>query len=302
MSIASVLVAVLTYQRPDGLRDLVELLAAESQTCSIDARVLVVDNNPDGSARELVEGLGLAMVDYVHEPEPGIAAARNCAIARAEDRDAIAFVDDDESPRAGWLQALVDSAHQYDAVAVTGPVIRQYPHPPSDLVDGMRQWDRVRHPSGTTVPAASTANLLLDLRFLRRHDLAFDPDFGLSGGSDTLLTRKIVALGGRLVWSDDAAVLDFVTEERMTPKWLAGRARRVGNTHSRVELELKRGWITRARLIGKGSALAAVGLATAVRGRVVGDPHRQGIGLWRRSRGVGILAGGLGRTHYDYRR
>lgn len=298
----SVVVALLTYRRNRHLTDLLAELCQQAADVSIPAQVLVVDNNPDGSAQPLVNGLNLGGLNYVHEPEPGIVAGRNTAIAWSHDQDAIAFLDDDETPSDQWLANLLRTANTYRAVGVTGPVVRDYPWEPSQYVHGMRRWDRVRHPTGSDVSAASTANLLLDLRFLRAVGLTFDPAFGLSGGSDTLLTRQLIRSGGRLVWCDEAVAYDHVIEERLTPGWIARRGRRVGNTHARVALALDPGPRTRVGLFGRGVALQLWGASMSLMAAIRDDPEASGAGRWRRARGRGIVNGAIGRTHYDYRR
>jgi glycosyltransferase involved in cell wall biosynthesis len=70
-------VAVLTYRRPGELAEVLPLLAAQAGSSRARADVLVVDNDPDAGAADLVRAVGLPGVRYVHEPEPGIAAARN---------------------------------------------------------------------------------------------------------------------------------------------------------------------------------------------------------------------------------
>ena len=216
--------------------------------------------------------------------------------------DAIVFIDDDEMPTPGWLDALVRIANATGAAGVTGPVVRHYPFAPEQLVTGMRRWDRVRRPTGAPVPAASTANLLLDTRFVRSKGLSFDPEFGLSGGSDTLLTKQLVQAGGDLVWCDEAIVIDYVVDERLTPAWLLRRARRVGNTHARVARTLDDRPRTRVRLLGKGFSLQAWGVGGTLVGRILSDPERTGAAMWRRARGRGIVDGAFGRTHFDYLR
>ena len=300
--ITSVVVAVLTYQRSEHLAELLTELLGQAAGPGFKAEVLVVDNNPTAIAEPVVTGFAEADLHYVHEPEPGIAAGRNRALEWSVGRDAIVFIDDDETPSAEWLSNLVITANSAKAAGVTGPVERQYPAAPSLLVTGMRRWDRVRRQTGARVPAASTANLLLDLRFLRSCGLSFDPGFGLSGGSDTLLTRQLVRAGGSLVWCDEAIVIDHVVAERLTPTWLLRRGRRVGNTHARVTLVLDAGQSTRAALLAKGMALRLWGTGGVLAGRIMRDPERAGAGLWRRARGRGIVDGAIGRTHYDYRR
>src|SRR5690625_1648309 len=71
---SNVVVAVITFQRPDSLRALLDSL----DTVKTDAnwRILVVDNDPSGSARAIVSDVA-PHADYAVEPRPGIAAARN---------------------------------------------------------------------------------------------------------------------------------------------------------------------------------------------------------------------------------
>lgn len=305
-AIRSVAVAVTTYQRNDFLPELIQALQEQCDSVPVPAYVVIVDNNPGGDAAAVVAAS--PDVAYEHEPTPGIAAGRNRALQWAYDRglDAIAFVDDDETPSPHWLASLLDTADQHAAAAVAGPVVREYASQPTTYVLGMRRWDQVRHQTGSDVPAASSANLLLDLAFLDRHDLRFDIEFGLSGGSDTLITRQIIQAGGRVVWSDQAVVIDHVTSERLTPQWLRKRGRRVGNTHSRVSLALtltpRERRRARAKLATKGALLVVAGSTMSAIGGLTGNDELAGAGSWRRSRGHGILSGARGHVAYDYLR
>ena len=66
-----------------------------------DATILVVDNDPLGSAATTVHTAAGA-VRYVLEPKPGIAAVRNRALSETSSR-LLVFIDDDEVPREHWL-------------------------------------------------------------------------------------------------------------------------------------------------------------------------------------------------------
>src|SRR3990170_4562228 len=204
-----VLVVALTYKRPDDLRELVPALVEQVRAVEDDARVLVVDNDPDASAAELVESLSSdGIVDYAHAPVPGIASARNVALTRAADYDVVVFIDDDERPVSGWLRLLIDTYKEHRSAAVVGPVVSRYAIDPDPWITAGRFFDRRRLPTGTSVDLAATNNLLLDVRQIRALGLAFDERFGLSGGSDTLFTRQLHARGGTMIWCDEALVLD----------------------------------------------------------------------------------------------
>ena len=76
---------------------------------------------------------------------------------------------------------------------------------------------------------AATNNLLLDLAQLRTLGIRFDDRFGLTGGSDTLLTHTLVKRGAQIRWCDDAVMRETVPVERATRRWALRRTFRTGN-------------------------------------------------------------------------
>ncbi len=103
----SLVVAALTFKRPEALERLIPILVDQlaSVADQADGEVLIVDNDPDGSAHAAVAAFTDAgqPVRYVHEPVPGIATARNRALSASSDRDLLVFIDDDETPSEHWL-------------------------------------------------------------------------------------------------------------------------------------------------------------------------------------------------------
>jgi succinoglycan biosynthesis protein ExoM len=300
---SAVTVAVLTYRRPDDLAailpQLLEQLPAEG------AQVLVVDNDPDGGGRPTVEAVGDERIRYVHEPTPGIAAARNRALAEA-DTDVLVFIDDDERPFPGWLDALLAVHARERCAAVVGPVVSEYEVEPEPwIVDG-GFFERRRPATGTVVEAAATNNLLLDMRVIRRLGLRFDDRFGLTGGSDTLFTRQLSAAGERLVWCAEAPVVDVVPRHRLTRRWVLQKALRSGNSWARTALELTHGLgarlVLRARLLGAGLVRIAGGVARYVVGVVTVSRRHRARGARTLARGIGLAGGAFGWTYVEYRR
>ena len=82
-----VTIAVMTFRRPDDISDLLPKLieqAEDNARMGTVIEVLVVDNDPDGGAREqvLTTASSASMeVRYENETTPGISAARNRAMA-----------------------------------------------------------------------------------------------------------------------------------------------------------------------------------------------------------------------------
>jgi hypothetical protein len=166
-----VVVAVLTYRRPDDLAELLDTLRQQWHEYRRSARgrdhevdVLVVDNDPDEAGRAVCLDLAADGVRYVPEPRPGIAAARNRALDEARDHDVLIFIDDDERPTSGWLTLLADTFRSTGRVGVVGPVVSRFAVPLEPWVGAGGFFDRRRLPTGTDVTVAATNNLLLDHR------------------------------------------------------------------------------------------------------------------------------------------
>lgn len=296
-------VAVLTFRRPHLLEPLLPELVRQAGAHG--ARVVVVDNDPDGGARATVERLGPG-ITYVHEPAPGIAAGRNAALLEASDADTLVFIDDDETPEPTWLDALLAAHARLGGAAVAGPVLRDHEVQPSAWVRAARVFERRRMPTGTLMHAAGSGNLLVDMEHVRRHALAFDDRLGLAGGSDHLFTRQIRRTGGLIHWCDEAVVREFVPRERLTARWTMRRGHRSGSTSVRVELLLADGFAervsVRARALAGGLARVVGGAGRAALGLVLRDPEHQGRGAWAAARGTGMIGAALGHGYTEYGR
>ncbi|WP_406832162.1 glycosyltransferase family 2 protein [Pedococcus sp. KACC 23699] len=302
----SVVVGLATYRRPADLaRALPAVLAQVEELDRATARLVVVDNDPQASARGQVEGAS-PLVTYVHEPRPGISAARNRCIAEAADADALVFIDDDEVPDPGWLQALVDAWVGWGCAAVTGPVTSIFDGDADDWVRGSGVFARTERVTGSVNPGASSANLLLDLAVLRRLGISFDEAFGLSGGSDTMLAHSLRSRGEQIRWCQEAGVTEHVPAERSRRAWVFSRVMRTSNTWSRVGMALA---ATPARRARKRLELTARGVVRIVRGslervvaRTSSDAPRDARGAVEVASGLGLLLGAWGSVRYEYRR
>jgi hypothetical protein len=168
---------------------------------------------------------------------------------------------------------------------------------------------RKRHPTGSEHEAAATANLLLDLRQVEQlGNIRFDNRFGLTGGEDTLFTRTLSRRGGRIVWCDEAIVVDHIRVHRVTRRWILQRHFRNGNTWARIDVEL--GTSTPARALARlrltllGVVRIILGGLRAAGGVVIRSPKHQGRGSKAVARGIGMATGAWGAVYEDseYRR
>ena len=227
------LIAIATYHRNEGLARLLDSLV--EQAGSVGADVLVVDNDGAGGAK-LVAVDHPACTEYVVEPTPGIAAARNAALDRFDERyRGIIFVDDDEWVAADWLSQLTSYQSETAADVVQGPVISLLPAGAPTWIRAGGFFQRRRVDTGTELMSAPTNNTLLTRdAWVQAGRPRFDAAFSETGGSDWDLFWGLRRSGARLRYCNEAVVFEDVQTERMRFAWLARRAMRSGIVHSRV--------------------------------------------------------------------
>jgi glycosyltransferase involved in cell wall biosynthesis len=305
-----VVIAVLTYKRNDDIGELLPMLVTEAASISPGAAVLVIDNDPEGGAREVVEafqrGNPEAEAAYLNEVTPGIAAARNAALDWSHDRRYLVFIDDDERPQAEWLRRLCTTMLEHRAAAVAGAVISEFEQEPEPWLIAGGYFQRRRLPTGTPITVAATNNLMLDLEQVRAEGVRFDLRLGLVGGSDSLFTASLARAHRRLVWCDEAVVVDRVPAARSTRDWVVKRAYRMGNSAVRISLMVADSAperaLVRVRGVGAGGVRIAGGLVRYGLGVVLRSMPRQAAGLRTMTRGRGMVAGALGIVYSEYLR
>ncbi len=304
----TVTIGVPTYRRPELLGALLRTLHARIAECSeldVSIDVLIVDNDPEGTAREVSTNTDLP-VRYVIEPTPGIVAARNRILDECADRDMVAFIDDDEVPRESWLSSLLTVWRQYGADAVMGRVISVFDDTVDPWLLASGTFRRPPRQTGTVLPVAAAGNLLLDLRSVRRLGLRFDPALGLGGGEDTLFSRQLVQRGGLIVWCNESETEDHVVAARLSRAWAAQRAFSSANAGTRIQLQLTTGrssrGVLRARAFLGGVARIVVGGLRRVFGTLTSNITHHARGTRLVHRGRGTIAAVFGRRYDEYRR
>ena len=257
-------VCVATYRRPDWLRLLLGDLAQQQLRGPCSLRVIVVDNDPQCSARPVVEpGLTGLQLLYLTQPLKNISLTRNLALDHSR-ADWVAFVDDDERVPPQWLQSLLDAQQRYGADAVFGPVEGQLPASAPAWVKAMGFFTANATPSGTVMQWGSTNNALLNHRFVAG-GARFDPRFGLTGGEDTQFFFALAQQGARMVWCREALISEPVAADRMTLRWLLRRHFRGGQSYTDIVERPRTGWrrlVWSARCAGLLAVLALLALCS----------------------------------------
>lgn len=227
MSVDHICVCICTFRRSNLLTDLLSDLEAQETSGMFGHSVVVVDNDANGSARDVVAVFARRSripVSYEIEPEQNISLARNRAV-RNSVGDYVAFFDDDQSPTRDWLRTLYLAQQKFQADGVLGPVKPIFDeNPPRWVVKG-RFHERLTHSTGMVIGWRNgrTGNVLIRRSVLAGDRQPFDPRFG-SGGEDQDFFRRKICEGYRFVWCDEAVGYEHIPPSRWRRSFLLRKA------------------------------------------------------------------------------
>lgn len=300
-----VAICALTFRRPDGLAALLRGVASLELSASASTELVIVDNDPEGSAEAVVEQHRVELpcaVHYVVESRRGIAQGRNRAaeVALAHGADLVAFIDDDEVPDPAWLTELLRVQAATGADVVTGPVLPVFEEPPPRWVVSGGFFERPRFATGTRITYARTSNVLIAAALLLDPTPPFDEAFGTTGGEDTHFFMRARLAGAHIAWADDALVSELVPSSRLSATWLTKRAYRRGNTLSLCLRDLRDSWPARVKRVGAAGVEIAVGASRLIVA-VVGGRRWAVAGMSQVAYGVGLVTGLVGLRYDEYR-
>ncbi len=274
-------VIVCTYRRPTEMAHLLTVL--EDVWDDRDDELLVVDDTPatDDVAR-LLATTSLPARRVVVDG-PGLAAARNAGWREAEG-DVTVWFDDDCRPHAGTLAAYRSAfLADPDVAAVGGSVRLTWPGgaPPPWYSESLAAYYSAIDAVDGAVTFPFGTNMAIRRSWLDAVG-GFDERLGRRGralttGEVTQLLGRVEAAGGRISWSNDAAVTHIVGPDRARLGWVAERALGQGRTDVRLDRIERRGGSART---ASSSAVASV---------------TRGWGDLRRARANDVLAPQIGR-------
>ncbi|ODU12268.1 MAG: glycosyltransferase [Thiobacillus sp. SCN 64-35] len=227
-------VAFCTFKRADRLDKLVTALRAQNSPVPFD--ILAVNNDsPDDTLDVLarLQALPGAPLRVVTEAAPGIVPARNRALAEAIDSGILVFIDDDELPQPGFLEAAHDAITNEGAQCAGGRIEIDFspcgrPAWLDDEVAGfLGRLDHGSAPLWITDEATPvwSGNTAYAMKFFRDHPgLRFDSRYnrageGIGGGEDAMMLRGLLLLGAKIRYRPDMAVWHAVDRWKLNPRY-----------------------------------------------------------------------------------
>ena len=239
---ASATVVICTHDRAELIGRGVEAALSEALPAGVD--VLVVDNASTDGTPALLADLArrhAPSLRVVHEPELGLSAARNRALAEMR-ADVVAFLDDDALPRPGWLAALLAPYADPRVACVGGRILLSFLLPPPPwltppLFPALSAFDLGEEPRRVRYGHENYpygANISFRVGAARAQG-GFSTHVGLRGGrqlqhEETDLCYRLERAGCEIHYTPGAVVDHCIAAERLTPAWFLGRHRQGGQS------------------------------------------------------------------------
>jgi succinoglycan biosynthesis protein ExoM len=296
-------VVVLSYDRVHLLERTLTGVLAQTLATGRRFEVVVVDNHPEQLADVLVTRLAAkadAQMRYLADARRNISVVRNKGIAAARGRY-VAFIDDDEAPDAGWLDALVACLDRTGADAAFGPKRPEFEGgaPPSWDPQGWRYTLDFQMPQDAPIhlfgrlrkkgKGLGSGNAAFRVATCFDTPEPFKLSFGDANGEDTQLLFRLALSGKRFVWCATAGVHEFIETERARPDYMIVRMKRGSQHYAASRIDTSRHPnLTQAKVEALGLAQwlvhAALFIASGEAKKVDRFQHRIGM-----AKGLGKL-------------
>ena len=219
-------VAICTYRRPRMLLTLLNrltVIAGHGRTI-----VLVVDNDPDQSAEQVVQDVNAqsgAHIVYLHATPQGLATARNAALDFGGERSLpVLFIDDDEVPEPTWLTSMLSSHMRFPSAIIAGPVRPEFAGALPNWAPDGSFWRRDEYADGESIDIQIGDGNTLFPPKVTIGGQRYDSDFDLIGGQDTHFMLRWLHAEEQIVWSAMAVVVEHIPATRLSLRYVRDRA------------------------------------------------------------------------------
>lgn len=202
----AITIAILTYQRPNDLKKVLENIGLQHQP---PFEVLVIDNDPTQSGQNAIQGHPYRVQYYCPGSNLGVAGGRNFAAAKATG-DILLFLDDDacfadehalEKAVASFDDARVGCVAYLIRNAQTGQIVpREFPG---------KSWRRWQEPHDVSYFLGGACAVRRDLYLALG---GFD-DLLFYDGEEIEFSYRLLNSGYRIHYTPEVAVLHFASSE-----------------------------------------------------------------------------------------
>jgi succinoglycan biosynthesis protein ExoM len=265
-------VCIATYKRPDLLKKLLISIINQKNIDNFDIELIIVDNDIKRSSKhtvnkikDFIQGSSRISLIYDTQPEKNISLTRNKTLELATG-EFIFFIDDDEYADELCIYNHIQVFKNFDADVTFGNVLPYFDKNVPKFIKDSMPFYRINNISGEQTKYFITGNTFVKASSIKSLFAFFDPEYGLTGGSDNEFFHRLKNSGAKLLSSSDSIAYEFIPKERANIKWLIKRVFRTGNNYTRTLIlsSDKKSFYLKITQLIKGILQAGVALLLAL--------------------------------------
>lgn len=236
-------VCIATYKRPELLEKLLFSLLNQKSIDEYKLEIIVVDNDINKTAQpainkfnDIIKGNPRFTLKYDMQPVKNIALTRNKTVEMASG-NYLFFIDDDEFAEEFCIMHHLKTLEEFDADVTMGNV---YPYFEANIPDYIRKaypYSKINDEDGKNSKFFNSGNTMISLENLKKEFIKFNPEYGITGGSDNELFYKLYKTGAKITSCSSSVAYEFIPPARANVKWLLRRVFRTGNNYTRTLLQ-----------------------------------------------------------------
>lgn len=234
-------VCVCTFRNPVGLSKLLKGIDAQELNAVLekDISIVVIDNDAEESATEVLAAYGRTGRFNLFaqcQSRRGLSSARNTALdnIHVRESDIFVFIDDDEIPEMGWVEAFAGPFNAGLCSIAVGPVKAIFEaRPPEWIIAG--DFFQRKCPESQRPHDGYTSNCMIRTAILRQTGIRFEESLNHIGGEDVLFFSRLRDVGFNVRCLPDAIVRETIPANRASLVWLMRRWLRAGITSATVK-------------------------------------------------------------------
>ncbi len=237
-------VIIPTFRRPEALVCALRSVFIQAQADTLLNKIIVVDNSPEQSAKQIVSQLGAEAprpIIYLHAPTPGVATARNVGMT-ATTSPYVAFLDDDQCAAADWLSRLYQTHCRFGADVTIGPILGRAPTADPSMRPYLETFFSRQGPAESCVVTyvRGCGHSLMTRASLPSDTATFDVSTDRTGGEDDVLFADLALQGAVFAWAADAVVEETASPQRSKVAYMLSRAVSFGQSPARTAFRERR--------------------------------------------------------------
>lgn len=228
-----VFICICASNRPKLLDETLYSLKKLKKPQDILLNIFIIDNNIRSNNKRVIrkyEKNQFYKIFYEYELKKGIVYARNKFLKSIKHickvNDYVGFIDDDCKVEKNWLITHLEYMKKNNIDISTGPQIASRISKKKKIyyeLTNKRLIENYRYTNW-----AATNNVIVKYSVLRKLNLRFDKNLNNIGGSDQLFFSLINKYGHKIIWNNQAIVIENLSPKDINMTWFFKRNLRYG--------------------------------------------------------------------------